>query len=77
MNHFIESIVDVDYYMQNASIMALTPIEVQYVVEYFEFVGESVEDAAIALDLNIPECIADIRSLLKVFKMLQNTYYDA
>lgn len=77
MNNFIESTVDVDFYMQAASIMALTPIEVQYVVEYFEFVGESVEDAAIALDLNTSECIEEMYTLLKVFKTLQNTYYDA
>lgn len=77
MNHFIESTVDVDFYMQEASIMALTPIEVQYVVEYFEFVGENVEGAAIALDLNTSECIEEMYTLLKVFKTLQNTYYDA
>ncbi len=75
--NFIESIVDVDYYIKKAGIKHLTRIEVKYIVEYFEFVGESVSDAVEALDLNVAECIEDATKLLKTFKELQQTNYDA
>jgi hypothetical protein len=75
--NFIESTVDVDYYIEKADIKYLTAIEVRYIVEYFEFVGESVSDAVEALDLNVAECIEDATKLLKTFKELQQTNYDA
>lgn len=75
--NYIESTVDVDYYIDAAKIKYLTDIEVKYIVEYFEFVGESVSDAVGALDLNVAECVEDATKLLKVFKELQQTNYDA
>ncbi len=74
MSHMIENTVDVPFYMKEANVKCLTSLEVKCVVEFFEFVGESVEDAAIAFDLNVPCCIEDIVRLLHVFKRLGGTY---
>lgn len=71
--NFIESIVDVEYYVEKADIQYLTRLEVQHVIEFFEMVSESVSEAVITLDLDTAECIEDVTKLLWAFKELQAT----
>lgn len=71
--NLLEGMVNVDYYIQKAGVKYLTPLEITHVVEFFEFVSESVLDAVTTLDLNTPECIEDVTNLLWTFKDLQGT----